>query len=102
MAEEKIMQNPGERSWVSYAIGVIVLVVIGFFVFREGIPWFSTRGNSVTPTPTTTKEVSVTIEGVLGQLDSSRNSFPINTPSSFTSLAYTGETNFLDEQGRSV
>jgi|GEM_PF-3655030 len=95
MAEEKSAQFTEDRPWISYIFGVIILIIIFFFVFGKGIP-FLQKGN---PNTTTTKEVSITIEGVLGQPITKGVSFSIDTPSGFNTIIYTKDTTYMKEGG---
>lgn len=91
------------RSWWVYFLGIIVLLVIGFFIFR-GRNLLTTRNTTtsetLTPTPTAEKQVSVAIEATVEQTVTSQNTFFIKSAAGFTTLSFSPETVFVWSTGK--
>lgn len=96
MAEEKNIQEIKERPWVSYLIGVIILFIVGFFIFGGSLPW-TKKGENKNQSPK--QEVSVTIEGVIGEAGKDGSSFLINSASGFNNLIVDNSTKYFNEVG---
>ena len=92
------VEESNGRSWWVYILGIIVLIVIGFFIFRRS-NFLSKNTTPSNATPTTTAEISVTVEALVENLVPLQNTIYIQSAAGFTSATYTPETKFLSDTG---
>lgn len=100
---ETIAEEEGSYWWL-YILGLLILLGVGYFIFRNNLPsflrWGKSGGETSTSIPAT--DVSVTIEAEVQQVIPSQNTFFIKSNAGFTTLYYTLTTEFENETGEKI
>lgn len=85
------------RSIITYIIGVIILFIIGFLIYK-GI--LTVRKNISQTATAPAAPVSVTMEATVEQILSNENTFYIKSLAGYTTLTFTPQTEFVLENGK--
>lgn len=90
-------ETEGSRSVLTYIIGIIILMIIGYLIFK-GITMVRKSGTKVKEA-VPTAAVSVTMEATVEQTLVNENTFLIKSLAGYTTLTYIPETEFVTEDG---
>jgi len=90
-------ETEGSRSILTYIIGVIILMILGYLIFK-GITFLRKSGTTVKEA-VPTAAVSVTMEATVEETLVSENKFLIKSLAGYTTLTYIPETEFVTEDG---
>jgi len=92
---EQTVKTEERRSIFTYIVGVIILLIVGFLIYR-GIMLMKRNTSQTTNAPAA---VSVTMEATVEQLLANENTLLIKSLAGYTTVTFVPETEFVTEEG---